>query len=386
MEIRILKEKILDALQQVYAAVGHRNSIGILSNIKIDVSETQLILIASDLEIEIKSTVSISSSEFVKAGSTAIPARKFLDILKSLPEKSTAIIRTSENRCLIATSKRLKFKMNVLPSDDFPIFNDNKFELEDAINVQIKEGDFKRALDKTLYATAITDVRYFLTGVYFNYKDNLVQLVASNGHMLALYEILATPKKESKIETVIPKKAAVELQRRLTNSDLNISLYFINGLMVVESSVNSAHSDSTMHITMTCKLIEDKYPDFKKVIPKNNTKIAVINKDMFRDRLLRASILTNENLKNIDLIFDEKSLVITARNQANEEATEVLDIVFNSNEPLQISFLCNYLTDTIAAIETDEIEMHLNNKKTACLITSKANANHVSIIMPLVSN
>ena len=137
---------------------------------------------------------------------------------------------------------------------------------------------------------------------------------------------------------------------------------------------------------MTCKLIEDKYPDFKKVIPKNNTKIAVINKDMFRDRLLRASILTNENLKNIDLIFDEKSLVITARNQANEEATEVLDIVFNSNEPLQISFLCNYLTDTIAAIETDEIEMHLNNKKTACLITSKANANHVSIIMPLVSN
>lgn len=364
MELTITKKELLKPLQQIIGAVERRQTMPALSNLLLRGNEQSSSITATDLEVELIAAIDINLEQ---EGDTTIPARKLLDICRSLPDDSKLEI-SSTNEKVKVSSGRSRFTLSTLPAADFPSLE----ELELDQSVVITETELKNLIEKTAFAMAQQDVRYYLNGLLLEVSAEKIKTVATDGHRLAVTEIKHKSDIEGSRQIIIPRKGVQELLRLLSLDDKNVTL-----------SLGKNHIRVNLpNLQFTSKLIDGRFPEYKRVLPEDEGNRATMNKSDLKQALTRASILSNEKYKGIRLIFDGNKLTIQAHNPEHEEAEDELEINYQG-ERLEVGFNVIYLLDVLNALEADDVEVIIKDANSSALIVSRGNQESRYVVMPM---
>lgn len=364
MKFTINRETLLKPLQQVSGVVEKRQTMPILSNILINTTPESISLTGTDLEVEMITHAKLEQAE---AGEVTLPARKFLDICKALPDSATIDITVENNRALIRSGKS-RFTLSTLPVVEFP----NIEAISNPFEMMVQQKVLKSLIDKTSFAMAQQDVRYYLNGLLLEIADNTLRAVATDGHRLSLSEVGTEYNPPEMIQVIIPRKAVMELSRLLDDSD-----------EMVQIQVGSNHIKFSLgDITFTSKQIDGKFPDYDRVFPKNSDKVLVANRENLRQALNRTSILSNEKYRGIRLHLQDNLLRTLAHNPEQEEAEEELEVQYKGGE-LEIGFNATYLMDAVTAINAEAVRIHLSDPNSSCMLESEGDDNSKYVVMPM---
>jgi len=364
MKFTIQREALLKPLQAVNGVVERRQTLPILSNVLVDVSPAGIALTATDLEVEMKVFTSLDSSE---SGRTTLPARKFMDICKALPEGAQLDISMDKDRAVIKSDKS-RFVLSTLPAAEFP----NVEEMRPVLEFVIPQKALKRLIERTQFAMANQDVRYYLNGLLLEVDANELRAVATDGHRLAYCAIRNSIKIDENHSVIVPRKGISELQRLLLDIDLPVQVQIgTNHIRVI-----------TNEWKFTSKLIDGRFPDYQRVIPQNPDKLVVAARDTLRHAVQRTSILTNEKYRSIRLQLEPGTLKILAHNPEQEEAEEEISVDYQGSG-LEIGFNSIYILDALAAITDDTVELRLSDANSCCLIQAQGDMHCKYVVMPM---
>ena len=364
MQLSITREDLLIPLQQIIGAVERRQTMPALSNLLIRGNDQNISITATDLEVELVANVEIGLED---EGTTTIPARKLLDICRSLPDQAKISIHSSSEKVKVS-SGRSRFSLATLPAEDFPTIDD--LELDQ--NVVINEGEFKALIDKTAFAMAQQDVRYYLNGLLLEVDAKQIRTVATDGHRLALSQFEHKSDIEGSRQIILPRKGVQELQRLLSSEDNQITV----GIGKNHIRVNLAN------LQFTSKLIDGRFPEYQRVLPEESDNRAKIDKVLLKQALTRASILSNEKYKGIRLILDENTLVIQAHNPEHEEAEDEIEIEYQGDR-LEVGFNVVYLLDVLNALDPDTVEVIIQDANSSALIVAPDTQASRYVVMPM---
>jgi DNA polymerase-3 subunit beta len=364
MKIVTDRENLLEPLQQIAGVVERRQTLPILANILINAGSKGMQLTATDLEVELKTQANASCEGEVDF---TVPARKLLDITKALPEGAIINIEVNGDKAKLQ-SGRSRFSLGVLPAQDYPIIEPTPSN----ITLTVKQGLFKRLIEKTQFAMAQQDVRYYLNGMLLELDKGDIRTVATDGHRLALSQSNGVVSKETDIQVILPRKAVIELGRLLKDKDDEITIELSNSYIkiLLDGSV------------FTSKLIDGRFPEYQRVMPSGSDKEVEANKTSLRQSLSRASILSNEKYRGIRFSLLPNLLQLQAHNPEQEEAEEELEIQYQGEE-IKIGFNVGYLIDAISVIEEDEVIIELKDSNSSALIYGKGNDESKYVIMPM---
>lgn len=384
MHLKISKEKLLFVLSSVGGVVDRRSDIHILTHFKFEVSDHLLVVTASDLEVQLKASIELSNEEVVKEGSVAIPARKLLDICKALPNESNVSLEEVDLKCIVK-SGRSRFSLSTLNSVDYPLLEAHS---SSNVTVQLKESDFKKLLKKTEFSMAVQDVRFYLTGMLCEFENDVLRTVTTDGHRLALCEVAATCDDvgrldHGKIGVILPRKAVNELGRLLLGGDQLVALQICKDLAMLSTLVVPPKNvDEALNIEMVTKLIDGRFPEYQRVIPKHNSRHAVVNLVEFRQALQRVSILSNEKVRGVTLIFDANQLEINSNNAENDKAVETLGVQF-ADQLTNVGVNVTYVLDILNQWEGENVDIQMGESNQAILITNTEDSSIQYVVMPM---
>lgn len=364
MKFTINREKLLEPLQLACGVVERRQTVPILSNLMLTLDNNELVVVGSDQEVEI--TVCIPDVEMVEAGEITVPARKFLDICRSLPESADLVASLEGNR-LAVESGRFSSHLATLPVAEFPDIDVGDYE----VSIVLSVPDLERLLQRTSFAMAQQDVRYFFNGVLLEVEGNVVRFVATNGQRLALSSV--TTPDLGHHQFIIPRKAIGELNRILGEGEDAITLNFTANHMQVERG----------GVTLITKLIDATYPDYSRAIPAGGDKVLIVDRRFLKEALSRTAILSNELYRNVRLMIKPGKLDMHANNPQQEEAEESLEIKYKG-ESLEIGFNVSYLIEALSVMKGEQIRMTLSNPGSACLIEDLDDSESLYVISPMV--
>ena len=364
MELKIERELLLKPLQQVIGVVERRQTLPILGNVLLKTSDNELSITATDLEIEMVSHIEIQNNHF---GETTLPARKFIDICKALPNDATITLKVDGERATIRSGKS-RFVLSTLPATEFP--NIDAFEA--SIEFQITQKQLKTLIDKTHFAMAQQDVRYYLNGLLFEFSEELIRVVATDGHRLALCDqTIATGVNELQ-QVIIPRKAVMELSRLLENSDEPVTV-----------QLGSNHIRlTTGELSFITKLIDGRFPDYQRVVPQGGDKIVIADRNLIHQALSRASILSNEKYRSVRFTLASGSLQVMANNPEQEEAEEEIGVDYDGPS-LEIGFNASYVLEALNVIDNEQVQLELTDQNSCCLIRSPASEEARYVVMPM---
>ncbi len=364
MKISTTREQLLGPLQKVSGVVERRQTLPILANVLINVSGNRLSITATDLEVEMKTIGSCQSDGEIDF---TLPARKLLDICKALPDEAELALDVDGERATLR-SGRGRYALGVLPAQDYPaiesVTGDHQFSLT--------QGSLKRLLEKTHFAMAQQDVRYYLNGLLLEVKDSAIRMVATDGHRLALFQSSDPVSKDVDLRVILPRKAVIELQRLLDDSDSEV------GIDVSATHIRVSIGDSVF----TSKLIDGRFPDYERVIPAKGDIQVKANRESLRQSLTRASILSNEKYRGIRFQLTEGLLHLIANNPEQEEAEEELEVEYQGDE-LTVGFNVGYLLDVLGVIDTEKVSLSLTDPSSSCLVQNDPPDEGRYVIMPM---
>lgn len=364
MNLTTSRESLLRPLQTVIGVVERRQTMPILANVLMVVKDDSLSVTATDLEVEL---VAESTIDDVKVpGDITVPGRKLLDICRALPDESTVHLQMDGDR-LVLKSGRSRFVLSTLAAADFPVIDDIEANRE----ISLGQADVRRLLDKTHFSMAQQDVRYYLNGLLLEIGEGLVRAVATDGHRLALAEMEVDDQPDAVQQVIIPRKGIMELQRLLGDGE---SITLSIGTNHIRAKIDD--------IRFTSKLIDGRFPDYDRVIPKPEGNTLTASREYLRNALQRAAILSNEKYRGIRLDLGSKSLRIQANNPDHEEAHDEIEVDYDG-ESMEIGFNVNYLLDALAAVETDEVEVGFVDANSSCVIHSPGNEEAKFVVMPM---
>lgn len=365
MHIRAQRELLIHALSKVGGVVERRHTLPILGNIHIHADLDRLTLTGTDREVEIRTHLESGVSE---SGDITVPARKFIDIARSLPEGVEISFKVQNQRATI-TAGRSRFNLSTLPADDYPLM-----ELESGDHrIEIEQGVFKDLLDKTAFAMANQDVRYYLNGLLLKLDARGITAVATDGHRLARLERSLRLQVEEPLQVIIPRKTVLELVRLLDAAGDAVQLNFSSRTLRTDFG----------DIIMTSKLVDGRYPEYERVIPLMADKVAILDREGLRQSLLRTSILSNEKFKGVRLSFALNELTIRAHNPEQEEAEETLAIEY-TDEPITIGFNVGYLLDVLSVINDSRVEFRLADANSSALMRGAGCEDQTYVVMPML--
>lgn len=388
MQLIISRDVLLNAINLISKASDKRHNIAILANIKLVLSQTKLELTASDLEVELQATLNLPEGACQEAGQITVPANKFKDIIKLLPDSLVSISVDTDQQCHIVCGKS-HFKLGTLPAKDFPLLG----QPEHVTPIQLGREVLSDLLEKTHFAIAIQDVRHYLTGMLFELNENQLHLVATDGHRLALARTLIENSDNAELTAILPRKAVLELQRLLVelkkllpNHDNIITLHvgreFLQVILPFGEVGDDGQVKNPILVTFTSRLIEGKFPDYRRVIPANTDKLAVINIEQLSDVLRRVSVLSHEKSRGVIFNFsDAESLELIANNSEHDEAREQLTIKYQG-EALEISFNVSYLLDVLNKLQGN-VEFHMSQANGSVLVRQINDSFHDFVVMPI---
>ncbi|GAA5111887.1 DNA polymerase III subunit beta [Orbus sasakiae] len=365
MKFIIDREKLIKPLQLVSAPLSSRPTLPILGNLLLQVSDNVLSMTGTDLEIEMIARLPLIESN--ESGATTVPARKFLDICRSLPNDAQISISLDDNRLAIQ-SGRSKFSLSTLPASDFPNLENWQCDAD----FSIPQKTLKQLIDSVQFSMANQDVRYYLNGMLFETENNLLKTVATDGHRLAVCALPVGQNIPTACSVIMPRKGVLELAKLASDSDELINIQIgSNNLRV-----------NLADLTFTSKLIDGRFPDYRKVLPRNPDKTLEASCENLRNALSRAAILSNEKFKGIRLYVQDNQVKITANNPEQEEAEEIIDVKYNA-EPLEIGFNVTYLLDVLNTLKCDTVQMLLSDSTSSIQVEDVNDQSATYVVMPM---
>ncbi len=364
MKFSISRASMLRALQAVIGVVERRQTMPILSNVLVVAKGKELALTATDLEVEL---VARTEAEKIEVpGEITVPGRKLLDICKALPDKAALQVQLDGDR-LVVKSGRSRFVLSTLPAAEFPVVED----VQAVYSLKLAQEELRRLVEKTAFAMAQQDVRYYLNGLLLETGKKFVRAVATDGHRLALSELPIGEQKAGAHQVIIPRKGVLELQRLLGAAG------------DVELAVGANHVRANLgEIRFTSKLIDGRFPDYERVIPKADKNRLVADRESLRQSLQRAAILSNEKYRGIRLELGDGMLRIQANNPDQEEARDEVEVEYGG-EAMEVGFNVNYLLDALAALESETVEVGFVDPNSSCLISAPDAGGSRYVVMPM---
>jgi len=364
MKFKVSREALLKPLQQVAGVVERRQTLPVLSNVLLQVEPDRLSMTGTDLEVELVGRVPLDGAD---AGEITVPARKLLDICRELPEKAELELEQKDQRLTIR-SGRFRSTLSTLPAQDFPSVDKTAAEMTIRLNARAA----KRLLDRTAFAMAQQDVRYFLNGMLFELGDGHVRTVATDGHRLAMSHLAVEGADGEVKQVIVPRKGVLELQRLFNEVDGDVEL-------VIGSNHLSAE---TPEFSLTTKLVDGRFPDYQRVIPRNGDKIILADRQELRQALSRTAILSNEKFRGIRVNLSSGQLQLTANNPEQEEAEEVVSVDY-AGDSLEVGFNVGYLQDVLSVVEGDQVRLTMHDGNSSALLEEPDDDDSVYVVMPM---
>lgn len=362
--IQSKRDDLLAPLQTVSGIVEKRHTLPILSNVLIEKRAAAITLLATDIEIQIKTAAQATDGG---DASITVGARKLQDILRALPETSEVSLLLEDKRLQVRAGKS-RFNLQTLPAADYP----RMATAEDVqVAFEIGQRHLRRLLALVQYAMAQQDIRYYLNGLLLVISGSELQVVATDGHRLALASIDIGGSRQ-RMDVILPRKTITELSRLLSDSDERVEVALASNQVVFRF-------DS---VELVSKLIDGKFPDYERVVPQNHPITLTLGRVALLQCLLRAAILTNEKFRGVRLVLADGSLKILSTNAEQEEAQEEIEIEY-SGEPLDVGFNVNYLLDVLNNVAVDEVECHLHDGSSSALFTLPGNDRFKYVVMPM---
>jgi DNA polymerase-3 subunit beta len=355
----------LSVLQSVAGIVERRHTLPILANVLIRKTGSALQLTTSDLEIQIRTTAELDGD----AGNftTTVGARKLIDILRTMPSDQTVSLESNQNKLILKGGKS-RFTLQSLPAEDFPL-------VQEAANFgpsfSVPQKTLKELLHQVSFAMAVHDIRYYLNGILFVAEGKQLSLVATDGHRLAFASAMLDVEVPRQ-EVILPRKTVLEMQRLLSDKEGAIEMQFAG---------NQAKFtfDGMEFVT---KLVEGKFPDYNRVIPKNHKNTITMGRTALLATLQRTAILTSEKFKGVRLNLEPGVLRVASSNAEQEEAVDELEIDYNG-DAIEIGFNVTYLIDALTNMDQDMVQVDLADSNSSALITIPENTTFKYVVMPM---
>ncbi|HWP18068.1 MAG TPA: DNA polymerase III subunit beta [Burkholderiaceae bacterium] len=359
------QEKVLGALQAVSGIVERRHTLPILANVLIRKTGAQVEFTTSDLEIQVRTTVEFEGD----AGNfnTSVGARKLIDILRALPTDQTVSLSANQNKLTLQGGKS-RFTLQTLPAEDFPLVQE---AADFGPTFSVPQKTLKNLIGQVHFAMAVHDIRYYLNGILFVAEGKQLTLVATDGHRLALASATLDVEMPRQ-EVILPRKTVLELQRLLKDEETPIEMRFAGN----QAKFNFSGME------FVTKLVEGKFPDYNRVIPKNHKNSVTLGRAPLLASLQRAAILTSEKFKGVRLNFEPGLLRIASSNAEQEEAKEELEIDYNG-DAIEIGFNVTYLVDALANMGQEMVRIELQDANSSALMTIPEHAGFKYVVMPM---
>jgi DNA polymerase-3 subunit beta len=364
MEVLINRERLLPLLSRGVGVVERRQTLPILGNLMLRADADGLVCIGTDLEVETRGRC---DAEVVSEGDTTVSGRKVLDIMRNLPDSTDVRLKVTGDRCVV-TAGRGRFVLGTLPASDFPTLSAD----EEAERFEIEEGIFKRVLDKTAFAMAQQDVRYYLNGVYLEFGGDLLRSVATDGHRLAKFETESDWGRDGARGVIIPHKTVTELRRHLGSGEGPLEI------LVGEKTIRFTAGGTVT----TSKLVDGRYPEYERVIPIGLGKRALVGRDALKGALSRTAVLSNEKYRGVRLTFESGTLQLQAHNPEQEEAVEEIELDFDG-EPTTIGFNVAYLSDVLGVVDRDSVEVSFQDGNSSSVWRGADCGDETFVVMPM---
>ncbi len=364
MKLDIGRNDLLNPLQQVIGAIEKRQTLAALSHILIEASAKKLHLTATDLELTMVSSIEHSAKE---TGKVAVPARKLFDICKALPDDANLSLSEKDLKLTIK-SGRSRFTLACLAATDFPKIED----ITPTTSFEIKSGEMRYLLDRTAFAMANQDVRYYLNGLLLEVTAKQVRAVATDGHRLSMCDAAVSVDTNKTNQIIVPRKGISELQRLLTQEDDVIQVQMSNNHIRVIAG----------NLEFTSKLIDGRFPDYDRVLPQGNDAPLLTSREELRSTLQRASILSNEKYRGIRLKLSKNTLNIQSNNTEQEEAEDELEVDYSGNE-FEIGFNVQYILDVLGCIDGETVELLFKDPNSSILVVDSESPDARYVVMPM---
>lgn len=365
MNFTINRDDLLKPLVLVSGAIERRHTLPILSNVLIDVSDGILSLTGTDLEVELVATTTISDNAL--SFRTTVPAKKLLDICKSLPDGVMLNVQVEAEQLKIKAGKS-RFTLSTLAADEYP----NLDSWQADATLELTKTAFRGLIECTHFAMANQDVRYYLNGMSLEIENNLVRTVATDGHRLALSSLPIDFSPAEQMNIIIPRKGILEILRLIPDGDDFITINIGNNHIRITSQ----------DFNFTSKLVDGRFPDYRRVMPLNGDKFVIARRDVLKDAFHRVSILSNERFRGVRLNLTPGELHISANNPEQEQAEEAVDVQYEGIE-LELGFNVSYLLDVLNNLRCEEVQFTLIDSTSSVLIEAVGRTDLTYVVMPM---
>jgi len=363
--MKTTQDKILSVLQSVAGIVERRHTLPILANVLIRKTGSSLQFTTSDLEIQIRTTAELEgdSGNFT----TTVGARKLIDILRTMPADQTVVLESSQNKVILKGGKS-KFTLQTMPAEDFPVVQESPGF---GPVFSVPQKTLKDLLSQVSFAMAVHDIRYYLNGILFVAEGKQLSLVATDGHRLAFASALLDVEVPRQ-EVILPRKTVIEMQRLLSDAEGAIDMQFAN---------NQAKF-AFEGMEFVTKLVEGKFPDYNRVIPKNHKNRITLGRLPLLATLQRTAILTSDKFKGVRLNIEPGTLRVASNNAEQEEAVDEIDIDY-AGDSIEIGFNVTYLIDALSNMDQEMVKLELSDGNSSALFTIPDNATFKYVVMPM---
>jgi len=349
----------------VSGVVERRQTLPVLSNVLMVLDGSELSLTGTDLEVELIGRVPVDQAH--EAGAVTVPARKLLDICKSLADDANVEFSLSDNK-LTLKSGRSRYTLTTLPASEFPSVD----EEPDTFSLSISQAKLHELLESTSFAMAQQDVRYYLNGMLFEVAPDFLRVVATDGHRLAMETLNMDNPINDVQQLILPRKGILELSRLLGDEQGEITLTF--GQNHIRAKVPA--------VTFTSKLVDGKFPDYNRVLPKGGNKVLIGECQELRQAFSRAAILSNEKYRGVRVMLSNGELKILANNPEQEEAEEVVSVEYEGDS-LEIGFNVSYLIDVLSTLSSKKARITLSDPNSSALIEAEEGSDALYVVMPM---
>lgn len=364
MKFTIQRHHLIKPLQQVSGALGGRPTLPILGNLLLKVEAGNLTLTATDLEVELVACIALEGES--EPGSITVPSRKFLDICRGLPDDAV-ITFSLEGERVTVRSGRSRFTLATLPAADFPNIEDWQSE----VAITLNQGELRSIIDKTQFSMANQDVRYYLNGMLFEIAETTLRSVATDGHRMAVAQTALDASFEQQ-QVIVPRKGIQELVKLLDAPENPVTLQI--GHSNIRAEVNN--------FIYTSKLVDGRFPDYRRVLPQSSSKTLEASCDALRQAFSRAAILSNEKFRGVRVNLAGSEMRITANNPEQEEAEEMLDVSFQG-EPIEIGFNVSYVLDVLNTLRCEQVRISMSDANASALIENVQDDGAMYVVMPI---
>ncbi len=364
MHIEINKDPLTKNLLLIQSIVEKKKTLPILANVLIEAEHDFIYLTATDLEISIKIKL---EANVIEAGTTTLPAKKLYEITKEMPEQQIKIV-TQPNNWITIQSGKSEFNLAAIDASEFPDIREEKAE----IVAIYKAKELKSIIDKTINCISNDEKKYNLNGLFVHTEDKMIHYVATDGHrLIRIKDNFLNESKKLEQGFIIPKKGLLEIKKICENTDSDLNMRATDGKVILDVDC----------ITLSIRLIDATFPNYRRVIPEKSEIKASINTQKFFDSIKRVSIISDEKNRTVNLSLSANNLEVYSKTEYGN-ATEGIEIEY-SLEERNSKFKSNYLLDILSNIDCEDVELFLGAGGKPSLILPQQNDNYCAVLMPI---